>query len=307
MAHLDAVLEAALTMYQPSAPCSAPSTKMRASLGASAPRDAAAQQEIEEGTGEHDADQPAPQAMEIFPEKIALNCGERHIGMDRAVLRDRLVARRTRPAIAHRSSGGRMPVTGCHCGDREAGFGEPRDAAQHHHDEAPWRSRRRATRRSGALGVARGARRRAAGQVPATRFLGASGALQNLRSRGRFGKRISGAERDRGVAQPASTRAACATFTECSLPSMLCAQKSRNRRSTGNSRRHVELLPDEALQQIRMIGQVIEDLRRGQAVSRQLGQVAHGWLFVAAASTYTVQASMMAHNSSRKIFVKSMT
>ena len=37
--------------------------------GASAARDAAAQQEIEERQGEDEADQPSPQAVEIFPEE----------------------------------------------------------------------------------------------------------------------------------------------------------------------------------------------------------------------------------------------
>src|SRR6266436_773478 len=42
-------------------------------------------------------------------------------------------------------------------------------------------------------------------------------------------------------------------------------------------RRQVHVLPDEALQQARMIRQVIEDFRRGQAIVDELqAQIAHG-------------------------------
>ena len=79
-------------MYQPSAPCSPPSTKMPASLGASARGICRRARNQRNGTANDDADEPAPQAVDIFPEEDALEVGERHAGVDRVVLRDRLVA-----------------------------------------------------------------------------------------------------------------------------------------------------------------------------------------------------------------------
>ena len=38
----------------------------------------------------------------------------------------------------------------------------------------------------------------------------------------------------------------------------------------GIARRDIELLPDEALDQVRVVGQVVEDLGRGQPVSLKL-------------------------------------
>ena len=57
LADVDAVDEAGATMYQPIAPCNAPSAKMPARLAASCARDASAPQEEEERQQEDDADQ----------------------------------------------------------------------------------------------------------------------------------------------------------------------------------------------------------------------------------------------------------
>ncbi len=79
-------------MYQPTAPWSAPKAKMPASFGASRAGMRRAHEEIQERNGEREADEPAPQAVQIFPEEDALELGQAHAGVDRAVLRDRLVA-----------------------------------------------------------------------------------------------------------------------------------------------------------------------------------------------------------------------
>ena len=74
-------------MYQPSAPCATPSSKMPAS-GAQPPRDAAAHQENRNGSGVDKADQPAPQPVHVFPQKDRLEVGEAHAGVHQLVLRD---------------------------------------------------------------------------------------------------------------------------------------------------------------------------------------------------------------------------
>ena len=99
----------------------------RAFEGAAAP-------EPQRGENEGEADQPRQQAMAPFPSVDRLEAVERHVGIERRVLRDLLVAVERRPPVGfaqrRNDAGHRLPF-----GDRQAGFGQPRRAADDHHDE----------------------------------------------------------------------------------------------------------------------------------------------------------------------------
>ena len=77
-------------------------------------------------------DQPTEQAMNIFPEKNALELGKRHAAVHQLILRARLIGSELRLpfGIVQRRQRTRHDVPS---GDRQAGFGQPRDAADHDH------------------------------------------------------------------------------------------------------------------------------------------------------------------------------
>ena len=94
----------------------------------------AAAPEPQRRQNEGQADQAREQTMAPFPGVDRLEAVERHVGVERRVLRDLLVAVEGRlPAgFAERrnDAGHRLPF-----GDRQAGFGQPRRAADDDHDE----------------------------------------------------------------------------------------------------------------------------------------------------------------------------
>ena len=75
------------TIHQPIAPCSAPSASSAAELPAIAARDRPLPREPGERQSEGEADQPAEQPVDIFPEEDGLEVGERHAAVDLLILR----------------------------------------------------------------------------------------------------------------------------------------------------------------------------------------------------------------------------
>ena len=135
------------TMYQPSAPCSPPSTKMRDEPGASRAECARRASEPQERQQEDDADQRGRAAGATYShQKMPLNsssvmpwltCGTRASpGTWRRPPAIRRVDQRR-----HRADD-RLPF-----GDRQARVREARDAADDDHQRTPARNRREATRR----------------------------------------------------------------------------------------------------------------------------------------------------------------
>src|ERR1700734_1284774 len=92
LADLDAALKTARDHIPADAAFERAQGEDQRELGRERARDAAARPEIKERQGEGEADEPAQQPVEIFPEENALELGQGHAGMDRLVLRDRLVA-----------------------------------------------------------------------------------------------------------------------------------------------------------------------------------------------------------------------
>ncbi len=97
-------------------------------------RDHAAQPEDDERHGEDDADQPAQQPMAPLPEEDEFEPVEAHAGDEFLILRDRLIFGEFGEPIGlgerRQHAGDRLPF-----GDREAGFREPRRAADDDHGE----------------------------------------------------------------------------------------------------------------------------------------------------------------------------
>ena len=86
------------------------------------------------GQNERRADDAREQAMRPFPPEDGLEPIDRHVGIELGELRDLLVAVElglpVRAAQRRKHSGDRLPL-----GDGEAGFGEPRRAADQHHEK----------------------------------------------------------------------------------------------------------------------------------------------------------------------------
>ena len=107
---------------------------MPASFSAKWPVDVPAQQEIEKGQQENDADGAPEQPVKILPPENALELVERHPLVHMPVFGSGLVlAKNLFPVgLRQRRNGAdqRLPF-----GHREAGVREPRHTADHHHDE----------------------------------------------------------------------------------------------------------------------------------------------------------------------------
>ena len=86
------------------------------------------------GQNERRADNARQQAMRPFPPEDGLEAIERHVRIELGELRDLLVAVELglplRAAQRRKNAGDRLPL-----GDGEAGFGEPRRAANQHHEK----------------------------------------------------------------------------------------------------------------------------------------------------------------------------
>ena len=128
------------TIHQPTAPCSAPSAKISASFPAMFARDPAAPQKPHERQRKHHADQPRQQPMRPFPPVDRLELGQRHAEVALGVLRNGLIFFEfglpgVRAQRRH-DAGRRLPF-----GDREAGFRQPRRAADDHQQKYQRRHR----------------------------------------------------------------------------------------------------------------------------------------------------------------------
>ncbi len=99
-----------------------------------AARHGALRQEPQQWQRESDADQPAEQAVEIFPEIDVLERGERHALVHQHILRAVLIGIELGLPVGgaerRQRAGHRLPL-----GDRQARLGEPRDAADRHHQQ----------------------------------------------------------------------------------------------------------------------------------------------------------------------------
>ena len=127
-------------MYQPTAPCSPPSTNRPASLGSSDARNVAREPEDDEGHEEGGADQPAEKAMRPFPPIDGLELFQAHAALDLGIFRDLLIGLESvRPVgLAERRNRAhdRLPL-----GDGKARIGEPRGAADQDHGDDESRDR----------------------------------------------------------------------------------------------------------------------------------------------------------------------
>jgi hypothetical protein len=134
LADFDAVGEAAFDHVPAEHPLRRPKRENPSEGPRKAARNAAATQEIKERQGIGEADQPAPQAVDVFPPIDRLELDEAHAGVHQAVLRDVLI-----PLELGGPGGGRLrrqnPGDRLPLGDRQTRQGQPRDAADHHHHE----------------------------------------------------------------------------------------------------------------------------------------------------------------------------
>ena len=134
------------TMNQPTAPCSPPSTNSSSRRGSRRPLDPAGCPEPDQRTEKRQADQPAPQAVESIPARRSAEAGQAEALVQQRILRDLLVEAEQLLPVGlverRQDAGDRRPFH-----DRQAGAGQPRDAAEHDHRPGSCRRRRTATAR----------------------------------------------------------------------------------------------------------------------------------------------------------------